>query len=599
VCRTQQVVIKVRINKLVMMNSIGKQELTGYEPARTTKFGRKVYANVAYVEGDDRGKRFAKLSRSNWQEWVMLMEAYLREKELWYVIASRDPSAKEALRSSITEDDRSSWDAQWEKDDEKVYNKLVHHIEVSQLMYITEEMTGRSGARAWEQLREKNMSTNGMETMLVLRDIHTMKFVDGDMDAFILKMYTQFNRLALMGAAATDESKVTALLMALDDRFSTFSQMVMILPSNERTFARVIKRLEEVWRQLEVQLEPSHGQARAVHFKARPNFRKPVDNGAAVRVKRCFQCDSPTHLRAACPQVESSSSFPSLSQRFAELTVKPPLKKSNFGGYSANMAYCSNTSNNWVTDSGASEHLYCGQSSNLLNRQIVEEIVITVADGRTVSSTEVGELHFRINGKEHKLERVYLVPALDKNLLSVGQLTKSGYSVTFTDDVCTVHDTMNDLAFNAIKTNGIYLINIIPLVNHVKAYLMDSKVIASSGMTWGELHRITGHTSVKTLINATNQGFYFGIKIDEKSPVDQCETCMIMKMTKKQVPNIISIRESSPYQVLRLDLFGPIPCSRLGDRYAMTVLEDYFDETIVIPLRKKSDALHKIQELVK
>jgi transposase InsO family protein len=113
------------------------------------------------------------------------------------------------------------------------------------------------------------------------------------------------------------------------------------------------------------------------------------------------------------------------------------------------------------------------------------------------------------------------------------------------------------------------------------------------------LHIMTGHTSMPKLQRAIQNGRYQGVTVDMKSPIHQCNTCHLMKMTRQTTPKTVSIRNTSPFQVIRLDLVGPLPRSRKGEYYLLTVLEDHYKIRYTIPLIRKSDTFKEIQALVK
>lgn len=67
--------------------------------------------------------------------------------------------------------------------------------------------------------------------------------------------------------------------------------------------------------------------------------------------------------------------------------------------------------------------------------------IMRLGDGKALQVAGVVSVLFHSNtGKANLLTRVQYVPKLAHNLLSVGQLMSSGYSVVFTDNKCRITD---------------------------------------------------------------------------------------------------------------------------------------------------------------
>lgn len=67
--------------------------------------------------------------------------------------------------------------------------------------------------------------------------------------------------------------------------------------------------------------------------------------------------------------------------------------------------------------------------------------MVHLGDNKELQVVGVGTVVFHTNsGKTQKLEQVQYVPCLAHNLLSDGQLLKSGFNFTFADDECIITD---------------------------------------------------------------------------------------------------------------------------------------------------------------
>eukprot|EP00253_Pinus_taeda_P031856 PITA_31856 len=94
----------------------------------------------------------------------------------------------------------------------------------------------------------------------------------------------------------------------------------------------------------------------------------------------------------------------------------------------------------WFLDSGCSNHM-TGNIAMFAN--LDEEVKSEVTTGTDSKITVKGKGRVSIrarNGEPMIVPKVYYVPGLKCNLLSIGQLIDKGYNVFFKDDMCTIKD---------------------------------------------------------------------------------------------------------------------------------------------------------------
>ncbi|KAF5463635.1 hypothetical protein F2P56_013790 [Juglans regia] len=88
------------------------------------------------------------------------------------------------------------------------------------------------------------------------------------------------------------------------------------------------------------------------------------------------------------------------------------------------------TDTEWTTGTGASAHMTSipGMLNNLRPYHGLDKVML--GDGTLLAITHIGEATLRSNSKPLTLDYVLLVPNLEKNLLSIRQLT-SNHSLNF------------------------------------------------------------------------------------------------------------------------------------------------------------------------
>ncbi|KAG5619732.1 hypothetical protein H5410_004950 [Solanum commersonii] len=100
---------------------------------------------------------------------------------------------------------------------------------------------------------------------------------------------------------------------------------------------------------------------------------------------------------------------------------------------------CVDFKDEWIIDSGCTHHVTGDDSLFSVLRQHKGERVIVTADNSTYPVMKEGVVEIGINDTNIKLNDVYHVPGLKKNLVSVSQITNSGKYVLFGPDDVKVH----------------------------------------------------------------------------------------------------------------------------------------------------------------
>ena len=84
--------------------------------------------------------------------------------------------------------------------------------------------------------------------------------------------------------------------------------------------------------------------------------------------------------------------------------------------------------------------------SKSLFRELDEthKLIVKLGDGKPIQVEGKGTVALESDyGKVKLLYDVFFIPGLSHNLLSVGQLIPSGYSILFDDDACAIREKKN------------------------------------------------------------------------------------------------------------------------------------------------------------
>lgn len=134
----------------------------------------------------------------------------------------------------------------------------------------------------------------------------------------------------------------------------------------------------------------------------------------------CFNCGEIGHIAKNCKVKKNQHAY--MNQEEAT------IQELSFAA-----SHTPTNSNTWIVDSGATSHMVKEENFfTELDKSIQtpikvasDDILVSAGRGSIIVKTEVGQ---------RTITNVLLVPKIDRNLLSVGQLVRSGYKVLFDED---------------------------------------------------------------------------------------------------------------------------------------------------------------------
>ena len=180
--------------------------------------------------------------------------------------------------------------------------------------------------------------------------------------------------------------------------------------------------------------------------------------------------------------------------------------KEQEGGHTAFVALGTKTttSNDWIVDSGASQHL-SAQREWFTNHQPITTIKIQIGDGSEIEAIGKGDMVLTIVTTEKKLHNVLHVPAIGSNLLSVAKIVDHGHSLFFSPSGCQIRND-NGLCIEGIREGNVYLLK---TENQVLRAL-SNKDSAAMTEVW---HRRIGHRSFDPIAQGRIQKGVTGLEV--------------------------------------------------------------------------------------
>lgn len=222
----------------------------------------------------------------------------------------------------------------------------------------------------------------------------------------------------------------------------------------------------------------------------------------------------------------------------------------------------------WIVDSGASNHMTgCRTAFSDIDTGITGNVQL--GDGSVVRIEGRGTVLFSCKNGEHRtLANTYLIPRLAANIISVGQLDETGFKVEAEDGVMRIWDEQRRLLARIHRNPGrLYVLD----VELARPVCLTAR-IGDEAWKW---HARFGHINFTALRKMGREQLVRGLPA--VSQVDQlCEACLAGKHRRTPFPQQAQQRSLEPLQLLHGDLCGPIsPPTPSGNRYFLLLVDDY------------------------
>ena len=259
---------------------------------------------------------------------------------------------------------------------------------------------------------------------------------------------------------------------------------------------------------------------------------------------------------------------------------------------------------NAVIDSGASSHfipnIYDNKSLILPGSIQPNEITITQADGKTtLKSTHSCTLTIRSDNKKHAMNGsihlydTYIVPGLQRALISVPKLTTDGYEVLFCNGQITISKndlTLLEISYRLFSSSGSYFNDLFYIPHRLfHSYSKHSHALITT--THKEpnpllnLHLRLGH------LNFDRCKQIYKLLYDK--PIHDrtwCSSCAMTKSHKVSYPKSSRHIATRPLERVSTDICGPFHTKTMhNEKYFVVFLDHYTNYSHIELLRSKGD----------
>jgi len=245
------------------------------------------------------------------------------------------------------------------------------------------------------------------------------------------------------------------------------------------------------------------------------------------------------------------------------------IKTINTKNYNNNVSY-------WILDSGASINL-TNQLNLLTNTKECHERIY-LSNNQVVMTEYFRKFCGYINNHKIEIEEVYYTPNANKNLLSIYKMLQQNYKIVF--------NKHNDKSFAIIyNKNGERIINITSNdSNTFKLWILKEPLnFNNNNQNYNEInysnlkyhdkislwHRRLCHYDISHIKN----------KLLKLNMPNKCPTCMSSKLKNKPFKGSQNSRKSKYiFELIHMDLVGPVTESVYGNKYFLTIIDNFSNE---------------------
>ena len=224
----------------------------------------------------------------------------------------------------------------------------------------------------------------------------------------------------------------------------------------------------------------------------------------------------------------------------------------------------SGTSPTWLLDSACNNHMTSSLDVISLHNSTSLPTVYTT-NGSPMHVSHLGN----VSTLALSVFNVYQIPKLTHNLLSVGQLTKLCFSLTFSSNGVVVQDSqMRQIIGIACQVGKMFEL--------IFLHLSYSRLSAStvSGQSTSSLdlwHPHLGHASIYRVKQLVSRGLFGSASIKSFD----CMPCQFGKQTALPFNNSVS-HALSPFDLIHSYVWGPFPITTQGgSRYFVIFVDDF------------------------
>lgn len=517
-----------------------------------------------------------KLNDFNYQLWKFRLELVLLKEGVQDVLEAEKPENP---------------DATWKTKDGKARALIGLSIDDSQTCHVMHAKTARE---MWLALKMYHARSTLSMKIHILRKLFRMQLPEeGSMADHLTGISQLVNRLRSMGEELKEHWLVAIVLSSLNESYDGLITVLESRPESELKLEFVKGKLLDEWRKRMEKSDVLTTNGKNENVLKTVVKKKPEKKR---KEKVCHYCGKEGHFRRECRKLEQDRKYRESEKRNSEKAKIATKTDEELDEVCLTTGLPNRDPESvmWFLDSGATSHMT--NDSSLLEDVRKSNTAVGLADGNRITAEGVGTGRFRLLNENDrhiivKLRQVFHVPALAANLLSISRLTDEGCSVMFTKTECKVQKNGSTL-FYAERVGNLYRLK--GTVQKSFATIAATDHSQNCIHLW---HRRLGHRDVQAVERISRENLGTGLDLTKCSVNTQCGVCYKGKMIRASFPRKSESSSSAVGDLIHTDLCGPLEVATpRGNRYIMTMVDDFSRYCVVYLLRNKSETADKIIE---
>lgn len=601
--------------------------------------------------------RVVKLGVDNYMQWSLQIEHLMKSKGCWtsvepiderrpppagapLALASTDgvgvAAAAAAAANATTANDAANPDKEG-----LAMALMVMNVDARHYATFRAHPTARG---AWAALAARFRSRGPARELNLRRQLNTIRMGRGeDVVSYFNRAQTISWELGVLGVAIDDKHILSALLAGLsskhDDarRFLSLQRGLTLDDALDDLLAAEARN----------ELDGDHkdrtvdGDALAADTRPQRDPAKDEQHHKDRRARACFHCHKPGHQKRNCPERNKGDMEDKSDGAFAGIALMA-MGRARVAGACRKAP----RSNQWLIDSGASQHM-TGYASKLTRVRACHPVDITMANGEGSTAVTEGTARLIIScekgTRQLTLDNVLIVPGMTVSLFSVRRAARRGFTTSFTErtayiqkgrtlitGTCTgalyaLQEAHTDTDVGGVAmaaaptTDGVERPSPPPspaaagrdspraptkggATSDSTATTVGINAVAGCGApvapsTW---HRRAGHLAPDGMLKMASavDGMNFSAADATILKSTMCAPCVTAKMTRPPFPTSSS-STTKVLQLLHTDVCGPMPTpSPGGRRYQVCIIDDHSKHKAIIPVHTKGQATDAVMALV-
>ena len=447
----------------------------------------------------------------------------------------------------------------------------------------------------WKQLSDQFQKKTWANKLELRKKLYSLRLKDGEsVQAHIKGMTELFEALAVVGDAVSDEDRVVYLLASLPE---SFNMLVTALEASSESVPKmeiVTERLLHEERKMKDK-GPGDDPRKALTAKhKRGNPRRPQIT--------CHFCKKPGHIKRDCRklaalnqrQSSTESNQPQHSARNASTREQVSSSASEDEAMVVNHALAATqSSDNWIVDSGATCHMCNDKKLFGELRQLSEPQEISLGDGHVLEATAKGSVSLEMllpagSSKKCTLRDVLYVPKLSHNLLSVSKASEAGKATKFNNSGCEIFNRDDEVIAFGTRVGNLYYLEFCR--NKQQLHVLEEE---SKERLW---HRRYGHLGEKNLRKLAKDELVQHFDYDATNGIGFCEACVGGKHHRSRFSRSTT-HTKEPLELIHSDVCGKMREKSLGGaEYFLTFIDDKTHYSWVYPVKTKDQVFDRFLE---